>query len=420
MATLSKFEQFSKNFLLSIIVICLVLGGLEIASYFYLRFQGYESNRYNYAQIVSGYYVFRNTPGRSFWKEVKENPSDPPTVVDFNGFVSDNPITLNKPDNTYRIFLMGGSAVFGIGQFPPFAAVHPYHQGYLSYSLGPAGQLERYLQAQRPDMQFEVINAATSDRTLHQSMLYYLETVSRFSPDMVINVDGYNDLYFGLMSGRHYAEIESRLEHYIDLLQNARTYRPHFMNVLMLGYNEFLQPMVNQRLKEQFYFEKDLDSEIYSLAAYKQHEPAFIQSSQRFLQILEHYMAVLKADRVDFMFTLQPQLYRQINKQWSPIEDRMRRTVFGIGPNISPEKIDRYILMSKYFFDHYLSEASEARLVGQNYGFMDLNAEIRHLTSDFELYVDYCHFTKQGSQTVAELIGRDVLKRLPASAQGQL
>ncbi|MEO5352801.1 MAG: hypothetical protein H7835_06265 [Magnetococcus sp. XQGC-1] len=413
MATLSRFERFSKNLLFSLISICLVLGVLEVAAYLLLRMQGVHENRYEFSQVISGYYIFRNTPGASLWQEVKEHPTAPPTVMDGNGFVTNHPILETKPPGLIRIVLMGGSAAFGTGQFPPFASVHPYHRGILSFSLGPAGQLERYLREKRPDLKFEVINAASADRLLHQSMIYYLETISRFSPDIVISMDGYNDLFFGMMSGRPYAQMEAKLENYIALLNNSRTYQPNLMRLMHVGYNKFIYPYIEEDLKKQFFFKGDLGQEKYSFAAYKKIEGEFIGTSQRFLQILNHFMAVLKADKVDYIFSLQPILYRQINKQWSTIEDRMRKTIFGIGPNMTPELIDKYILMSQYFFDQYIAQASRERVEGNGFGFLDLNHEIRNLKSDFELYVDYCHFTVPGSKAVAEILGQEVLRRLP-------
>ncbi|MBF0454596.1 MAG: hypothetical protein HQL72_07230 [Magnetococcales bacterium] len=413
MAAFAKIDRFFRNFGLYLFFSALILVTLEATSYLFLRSQGLLSDRYPYNQVVSGYYVFKNTPGSHFWNEVKESPSDPPTVVDGNGFISDNPILLEKPEGTIRIFLMGGSAVYGVGQFPPFAAVHPYHPGVLSFALGPAGQLERFLQAQRPDLKFEVINAAATDRMLHQSMLYYLETISRYSPDLVINVDGYNDLFYGMMSGRPYAQMEARLGNYIALLDQAHAYRPNMIQLADLIYKKFFHAAVDEQLKKQFFLKEDLDQEKYALTAYKKEEEGFIHSSQRFLQILDHYMAILTSDQVDFIFAIQPLLYRQVNKQWSPIEDTMRRTVFGVGPNMPPSVIDRFILMSKYFFDHYLVEASQTRVEKRGFGFLDLNREIQSLPSDFELYVDYCHFTVPGSAKVASLLGQKVLERLP-------
>ncbi|MBF0588453.1 MAG: hypothetical protein HQL53_04935 [Magnetococcales bacterium] len=409
----TRFERFSKNFVLALITITLILGLLEGAAFLWLKSQGLLVRPYQYFQTISGYHVFKTTPGQPLWKEMKAHPDDPTTFVDGNGFFSDGPVLLRKAPDVYRIFIMGGSAAYGTGQFPPFAKVHRYREGNLSYRLGIAGQLKRYLQAQRPDLRIEVINAAAVDRTLHQSMLYYLETVSRFSPDLLINLDGYNDLLYSLTSGRPYAELEMRLDFYIDLLNNARAYRPHLMQTMMLLYNRYLHPHINRRLKERFLATDDLDHPRYNLAAYKPWEPAFIERSQRLQQILNHYMAVLKADKVDLLFSLQPILYRQVNKTLSKIEDTMRRTLFSWNPNAPEQARTPLILMSKYFFGHYLSQALQQRVERQGYGFLDLNEEIRHLKRDVELYVDYCHFTPSGSRIVAEILGRKVLDRLP-------
>jgi hypothetical protein len=417
MTTSAKIEKFFKNFGLFSFFTLLFLIVLESVSFAVLYSQDIDPNYYEYNQMLSGYHVFRNTPGSQLYREVKENPSDPPSVIDQSGFVSDNPIFLNRPDDVIRIFLMGGSAAFGIGQFPPFSSVHPYRDGNLSFSLGPAGQLERYLHSQRPDLKFEVINAAATDRMLHQSMIYYQETISRFSPDIVINMDGYNDLHYGLMTGRPYAEMESRVEYYVNLLDSIRSYTPNIIHLLKLGYQKYFQIFVSDKIKEKFLLKEDLDQDKYSYAEYQKVEGRFVGTSQRFLQILDHYMAVLKADKVDFIFALQPMLYRQTNKKWSKIEDRMRRTVFGVGPNLPSYVVDRFILMSKYFFDQYLSQASQERVEKVDFGFLDLNSEISHLNDDFELYVDYCHFTIAGSRAVAEILGREVLQRLVVKAK---
>ncbi|MBF0193949.1 MAG: hypothetical protein HQL71_05300 [Magnetococcales bacterium] len=416
MTTSDKIEKFFKNFGLFAFTTCLLLVVLETVSTLALYYYNINPKKYEYNQILSGYHVFKNTPGAPLWNEVKKNPNDPPSIVDGNGFISDNPIYVKKPDDVIRIFVMGGSAVFGVGQFPPFAVVHPYHLGNLSYSLGLAGQLESYLSSQRPGLKFEVINAAATDRMLHQSMIYYQETISRFSPDIIINLDGYNDLHYGIMSGRPYSEMESRIPSYLNLLDNSRLYQPNFMTFLNMGYYKFFRDMVGEQLKQQFFLQDDMDQEKYSFNQYKKFENSFIATSQRFLQILDHYTAVLNADKVDFIFAIQPMLYRQINKEWSKIENQMRREVFGVGPNLPKEVVDRFILMSKYFFDEYLAKASQERVEKSGYRFLDLNQEIRHLKSDFELYVDYCHFTIGGSRILAEILGKEVLKRFPVGS----
>ncbi|MBF0381616.1 MAG: hypothetical protein HQL69_11395 [Magnetococcales bacterium] len=406
-----KIERFFKNFGLFAFSTVVLLVVIELFSVIFLYFKGVDPKKYEYNQILSGYHVFKNTPGAPLWNEVKEHPNDPPSFVDGFGFISDHPIYEQKQDGVIRIFVMGGSAVFGVGQFPPFATVHPYHLGNLSYSLGIAGQLQRYLQTKRPDLRFEVINAAATDRMLHQSMLYYLETISRFSPDIIINLDGYNDLHYGIMSGRPYAEMEGRIPNYLNLLDGVRSYQPNFMTLLNIIYKKYLRDMVGEKLKEKYLLKDDMEQKKYSFGEYKKVEDSFIATSQRFLQILDQYMAVLHSDKVDFIFAIQPMLYRQVNKELSKIENRMRNEVFGVGPNLTPDVIDKFVLMSKYFFDEHLSEASRKKVEKSGYRFLDINKEISHLKSDFELYIDYCHFTVEGSRAVAQIVGKEVLKR---------
>ena len=121
MASFTRVERFFRNFGLTVFFTCLLFLLLEGGAFLILRAQGIDPYHYEFSQIVSGYHVFQNTPGRPLWNEVKEHPSDPPTHVDPNGFISNNPIITPKPEGVIRIFVMGGSAVFGVGQFPPFA-----------------------------------------------------------------------------------------------------------------------------------------------------------------------------------------------------------------------------------------------------------------------------------------------------------
>ena len=58
--------------------------------------------------------------------------------------------------------------------------------------------------------------SAAFTRAYHQSVLYYLEQVSRFSPDWVVSMDGYNDVNH-LVSGTPYADRAEEIKYYINL-----------------------------------------------------------------------------------------------------------------------------------------------------------------------------------------------------------
>ena len=40
-----------------------------------------------------------------------------------------------------------------------------------------------------------MINAAGFERRIHQSFLQYLESLSQYRPDLIINFEGMNDVY---------------------------------------------------------------------------------------------------------------------------------------------------------------------------------------------------------------------------------
>lgn len=88
-------------------------------------------------------------------------------------------ITKEKQENTYRIFLVGGSTVFGAGATSDAATI--------------SGFLQKKFDNAKLPFNVEVINAGTpGSHSLWES--YYVKTTIReFKPDLVIVYDGWND-----------------------------------------------------------------------------------------------------------------------------------------------------------------------------------------------------------------------------------
>jgi hypothetical protein len=115
-------------------------------------------------------------------------------VTDRQGFVLNSlkapGYTLEKPKNTYRIVMLGGSTTYGIGA---------------SCFESIAVKLENLLNANRidPDIhRVEVINAGVGGYSSSQELLFYLTEIVHFKPDLVIMYDGWNDARLN----RFYAE----------------------------------------------------------------------------------------------------------------------------------------------------------------------------------------------------------------------
>ena len=88
-----------------------------------------------------------------------------------------------KPKETYRIFLIGGSQMFGTGATSDITTI----PGYLS----------QYIEQQNYAFSIEVINAGLKGVDSHKELLLLQNMIIDFSPDMVIVYDGLNDLRAG-------------------------------------------------------------------------------------------------------------------------------------------------------------------------------------------------------------------------------
>ena len=376
---------------------------VELGSWVLLEaFDAKTQVRYN--RVTSGYSVFRTTPNFTFLTN-KSDPSQPEVVTDLRGFVHDTAVAEKKPANTIRIFLNGGSALFGAGQAAAYEPAKKYPRPLYSYPISIAGKLKAYLSLARPDLDFEVINAAAYTKKLHQSIPDYLSVISRMSPDFVINMDGYNDLN-ALVTGTPYADLHEELQTYIEL--EAPPGLPEVLNSYQVA----------KRIVDRIFvrpFETGLEVRIEEAdpadtvprSAYLAKRTEFIAASQRLLEILDHYMSLLRQDGVEFMFTLQPMVERGINKPLTTSEAEWQHYV----QSFKDEHPD-YRLILRYFFDDYLSDEIEERVTRAGFRYIDLGRSSQSLSSDFQLFTDYCHLTLEGNQFVAEQMGDFVLEKL--------
>lgn len=94
------------------------------------------------------------------------------------GFRGDE-ISLKKDDNTYRIFVVGGSTVFGIGSTSDQTTIPGYLQGFFDN--------------QDLVKKIEVINAGAGHAASTQEKIMIKHMLIDFNPDLIIAYDGWND-----------------------------------------------------------------------------------------------------------------------------------------------------------------------------------------------------------------------------------
>jgi hypothetical protein len=111
-------------------------------------------------------------------------------ITDHNGFIvdmDDPQIELQKPVDTYRVIILGGSTVMGFGVPRPLQnIVGMFRKGIRERGLtGLNGK------------RVEVINAGVGGYNSAQEYLYFVSDLLPFRPDLVIAYDGWNDLEGG-------------------------------------------------------------------------------------------------------------------------------------------------------------------------------------------------------------------------------
>jgi hypothetical protein len=90
-----------------------------------------------------------------------------------------------KPDNIYRIVMLGGSTVAGIGSADSFEALPAALQIELRKKFVPVGEISK---------EIEVINGGVGGYYSELELLHYLSSLRQLQPDLVISYNGWNDL----------------------------------------------------------------------------------------------------------------------------------------------------------------------------------------------------------------------------------
>jgi hypothetical protein len=97
----NRFERHKKKFAIATTVIMLLL--VELASYILVLLIGHQNQRqaYPYNRVISGYTVYRHTPGFDFGAStIRCSPDELTVAFDNNGFICDREVTVAKPKDT--------------------------------------------------------------------------------------------------------------------------------------------------------------------------------------------------------------------------------------------------------------------------------------------------------------------------------
>ncbi len=199
-----------------------------------------------------------------------------------------------KPENTTRIFMLGGSVVFNGG----------------SNDTTIAGFLETRLDknAQTLNRDVQVVNAGMTGYVSTQELILLMTQVVDFNPDIAIVIDGFNDCLVPFIMDKRlgypygFQSLEEAWYHSTEILESLRQlplyshirYGSHVLRDLYPDWT-YTQALKTQRTEEEA-------DPVVEQATVEKAADLFLANWQKMAQVMQ-------ANQIDGLFIMQPMQY---------------------------------------------------------------------------------------------------------------
>ncbi|MFH0821950.1 MAG: hypothetical protein V2B18_04315 [Pseudomonadota bacterium] len=355
------------------------------------------------SQKVAPLFGYEPTPG--FAAVVNTRLGNSYEYINPQSFKDFDEVPLEKPADEFRVFVTGGSVVYGRGPVPPADAVADHYEVTFRWTISHL--MEQLLNADPRVREkiggkhVRVINAGVAGHVIQNDLMRYLGKLRLYKPDLVVSLDGANEVhtvarplkdwnYF--TEGPYYEVITDVMDmgskgmmNYIALWLKRNTY---FFAWLAMKRGEGPGVMMENR----------------GFAAHPQDPtPEMIefrkQNIRQVADVAAIYHKTLETDRVAHVLALQP-MFRNCKKKRTPIEQRIEQ-VTGM------EKIGFYDAAETYdlLVDQVKKRVAEA------------GHEVADLTKIFDesrewVFTDWCHLTNGANYIIAKELVNQVKTRV--------
>ena len=390
---MGKASDTIKNLLLVIVSLVFVAAAVEFACYLMVHTRNAHDFSYsgdakaNYAHLFARYRMYKLNPDFAAQPGCGHSP---------DGFRRDQAVSVKKPAGVYRIFMMGGSALYGLGAAPGWPP-----SPMLKNSQNTDKVVENLLNRQLGPVtgkRFEVINAGLISYITVQHLMYILERIYLYQPDMIVFLDGANDFFSAL---KHYNHLDDFYYFYgivpDQLNQRSFLFALYTMARSLAKHSYFFQ-IVERKLQlalsNRAVVQKSRrrHRQQYKLEQVNQVYPTIARDS--FLRTYKLIQELARIYGFKMLVILQPYVTFEDPAQLSPQDRQVQK--------ITIEK------MKQSSEDPGWRPACRKLLPGlfrqYDIPFRDLGQMAGPETKHQRLYADYCHFTPAGAKRVGTLI----------------
>jgi hypothetical protein len=315
------------------------------------------------------------------------------------GFRMEQDFDLSKKGpREYRVFLLGGSAMYGgraleIGQYQLISGQTTYPS-----SETIAAHLQRELQAAMPNREVRVFNAAVVNYTLVNDLMTYLALIRSLHPDFIVTMDGWNEKW------RFHNPFQDPV---LDASQYgggplAVWLRQHSYLVfyLTLGYRksvlfERLNGYMKQQMTDQDFAALDGPAIRAEFQRRNQEAPYDAPGVEGRMYVYELFQRAAELDGIPILFTVQPVLTDDQTKHFTEKEWKLLKYQYAVVHAHNPQ--------IKQLADRMARQAA----ADPTFHFLNLMDVFQDY--DGEAYVDYCHMTPAANHHLAKRLAREIV-----------
>jgi len=278
-------------------------------------------------------------------------------------FIIISKITKKHSSETYRIIVIGGSVAWGTGA----SCNETVWTKVLEDSLNQMNN-------QSSMINYQVLNAGCSGYISFQELILLENKLLDFQPDLVIILDGWNDIYYSsLIPEKDYKNNEfhytHQLRHFYQssfIMQVFAIIKNHSNFFILL--NRFIDYLVYHSAQEPeiFFHEKGINN---------------------YIKNLEHIAAILKSKNIPFYIFLQPYIgfSPELSKEGAEIISLFKQRNKTIKELLI--RTENHIINNNHLKNHFISFLSDFKS-----------------SSQINIWFDHIHLNDEGQKVLASKI----------------
>lgn len=330
----------------------------------YLEYKEQKYTDYLHYKFIHSYHPFLQN---------KLNVHDKDLHINSDGFRGEE-ISRTKPQDVFRIFVLGGSTVFS---------------SRVTYEKSHVRILEKHLKQNYPEKNIEVLNAGNHWHTTEHSLVKYLFKIKDFNPDLIILWHGINDLYRSFTPSRFtFGTFQADYSHFFGSTSEMVFDHLKIRPVIQLKIFDSLLRLVSQYLFSDF----QLIDKTPELKSIDIHDFPSIESFNRNMISL---IRIIGNDGVKLVLATQPFLYRE-----GLDNDELNSIWFSKMVCINRDY--EYANLNSMIYGMNLFNG-ETKELAEDYNIPLIDLESR-IPKNKEYFFDDFHYTEKGNALMAKEI----------------